>query len=181
MPAANKTKNLNLPQYTENDPISFLQDINDAFKAIDDNVDDMNAEIASSGYDDTGIKEEIVAAKAVTTSHITNESIHVTAADRTQWSGKAAPSRTEYHTLTVDGWTEQEDGTFTQVITLENAIVGDAPVDVGEVSEGITADLVAVVSAAMLSPTAVEGMIVTVTAFGTKPEVDIPIFVIVGS
>lgn len=177
MPAANKTKNLNLPQYTENDPISFLQDINDAFKAIDDNVDDMNAEIASSGYDDTGIKEEIVAAKAVTTSHITNESIHVTAADRTQWSGKAAPSRTEYHTLTVDGWTEQEDGTFIQALTLENAIVGDVPVDVGEVSTDMTLETLEAISAAMLKPTAHTESSITITAFGGAPEIDIPIFI----
>lgn len=94
---------------------------------------------------------------------------------------KAEKSRTEYHTLTVDGWTEQADGTFTQVINLKSAVIGDPPIDIGEVTIGITPELLAAIEAAKIIPTAVSDTVITVTAFGTKPEVDIPIFVTVGS
>ena len=90
----------------------------------------------------------------------------------------ALPARTEYHTLTAAGWTAQEDGTSTQVITLTGTtIVGDPPIYVGETPTGMTAELLEAISAAKLLATAHTGTTVTVTAFGTPPEADVPIFV----
>ena len=113
-------------------------------------------------------------------THKADAVVHITAAERAAWNAKASPARTEYHTLTAAGWAAQEDETSTQVITLTGTtIVGDPPINIGETPGGMTAELLDAISAAKFLPTSFTANTVTVTAFGTPPAVDVPIYITV--
>lgn len=158
-----------------------------------------------SNYDDTGVKASITAietknaaqdtaiagkvdkvtGKGLSTNDYTTAEKQklasmqgVTSDEKAAWNAKASPARTEYHTLTAADWTAQEDGTSTQVITLTGTtIVGDPPINIGETPGGMTAELLDAISAAKFLPTSFTASSVTITAFGTPPAVDVPIFV----
>lgn len=113
--------------------------------------------------------------KAQLDAHTDDTAAHTTAAEKAAWSGKADPARNVTVTLTAAGWVG-DAAPYTQAVAVAEIAGADTAGTIG-LAAGTTAEQYDAAAAGKLLLTAQAAGQITVSAFGEKPGVDIPVLI----